>query len=91
MPRATSNETPRHAHVGGAFRGQYVLAISSANRVPAVFGGAARSVRRAREFDPLGRSDEELSKILSWNGVQGAVEAGTAPRGCPGYVDCPLV
>lgn len=31
MPRATSNETPRHAHVGGAFRGQYVLAISSAN------------------------------------------------------------
>lgn len=67
------------------------LAISSANRDPAVFGGAARSVRRAREFDPLGRSDEELSKILSWNGVQGAVEAGTAPRGCPGYVDCPLV
>ena len=62
------------------------LALSSANRDPVVFGGAAQSVRRAREFDPLGRSEEELANILSWNGLHSRVEAGTAPRGCIGCV-----
>lgn len=60
------------------------LLISNANTDPDVFGGDQRSAVRAREFDPA-RSSEELDKILSFNGLEGFVRAGKAPRGCVGH------
>jgi len=61
------------------------LVISEANVDPSVFGGSGKTVQRALEFDPLGRSEQELNQILSWNGVHEQVTKGTAPRGCLGY------
>ena len=60
------------------------LTLSTANRDPSVFGGRANSKAVANSFNP-NRPDEELNKILSWNGVHEQVMTGEAPRGCIGY------
>ena len=33
----------------------------------------------------VSRPEEELNKILSWNGVHAKLGTGQAPRGCLGY------
>jgi energy-coupling factor transporter transmembrane protein EcfT len=60
------------------------LTLSTANRDPHVFGGRANSKVVANSFNP-NRPQEELNKILSWNGVHEQVMTGEAPRGCIGY------
>ena len=60
------------------------LTLSTANRDPHVFGGRANSKAVANSFNP-NRPEEELKKILSWNGVHEQVMTGDAPRGCIGY------
>jgi hypothetical protein len=60
------------------------LVISEANVDPRVFGGEGFSKDAARQFNPA-RQKNQLGKMLSWNGLQPDVKAGTAPRGCPGF------
>jgi hypothetical protein len=50
---------------------------------PDVFGGPDSSVTRANEFDPT-RPQDELDKILTFNGLFPEVDARKAPRGCLG-------
>jgi len=60
------------------------LVLSGANRDPQVFGGPSKSITYARSFDPT-RGWDQLSKVVSFNGVESAVRDRTAPRGCIGH------
>lgn len=60
----------------------FQVAISTANKDPIVFGGAHHSRAFAAKFDP---HRDNSGESLSWNGRLEDVQAGTAPRGCPGY------
>ncbi len=60
----------------------FQVILSTANMDPTVFGGPHHSKSHAKHFDP---TRENMDHILSWNGKLKDVQAGIAPRGCPGY------